>query len=84
MFYYIYEWYNWFYSFSNGIKKDEITAQEIQVSPCGYSEAIYTPFEEPLPTQRIEKIEAQITPDIIPFEEPLQPARIYSTGRKYK
>ena len=71
MFYYIHEWYKWFNSFSNGIKKDEITAQEI-------------PFEEPLPTQRIEKSGTELITGEIPFEEPLPKQRIYGTGWKYK
>jgi len=84
MFYYIHEWYKWFNSFSNGIKKDEV-APEI-------------PFEEPLPTQRIEKSETEPITDKsnatsgesnatfgeIPFEEPLPKQRIYSKGWKYK
>lgn len=70
MFFYINEWLKWFKSWDNGIKKDELQVPEL-------------PFEEPLPTKRIEKIEPQITPEIIPFEEPLPPARIYSTGWKY-
>jgi hypothetical protein len=75
MFYYIYEWYNWYYS----VKETpvELPQQEI-------------PFEEPLPTQRIEsedtlgKSEDEIEPisQEIPFEEPLP--RINNKGRKYK
>jgi hypothetical protein len=69
MFYYINEWYKWFDSYYNGVKKDEVDIPEI-------------PFEEPLPKERIEKIEPQPTPDVIPFENPLPPARVYSKGRK--
>lgn len=70
MFYYIHEWYKWFNSWRNGMKDDEIQAQEI-------------PFEEPLPTQRIEKIEPQSIPDEIPFEEPLPKQKLHGTGWKY-
>ena len=73
MFYYIYEWYNWYYS----VKETpvELPKQEI-------------PFEEPLPTQRIEsedtlgKSEIEPISQEIPFEEPLP--RINNKGRKYK
>ena len=54
MFYYIHEWYKWINSWDNGIKKDEKPPELL--------------FEEPLPTQRIEKIKPQPIPDIIPFE----------------
>ena len=91
MFYYIHEWYKWFNSFSNGIKKDE-------VAPESEATSGEIPFEEPLPTQRIEKSETEpitdksnatsgesnATSGEIPFEEPLPKQRIYSTGRKYK
>lgn len=70
MFYFIHEWYKWFKSWDNGVKKDELPPE--------------IPFEEPLPTQRIEKIEPQPTPEEIPFEEPLPKQRIYGTGWKYK
>ena len=70
MFYFINEWIKWFNSYENGIKKDE-----------GMPEI---PFEEPLPSQRIEETKQEPTPDIIPFEEPLPKQRIYSTGWKYK
>ena len=71
MFYYIYEWYNWYYS----VKETpvELPQQEI-------------PFEEPLPTQRIESEDtlgkSEIEQQEIPFEEPLP--RINNKGRKYK
>jgi hypothetical protein len=70
MFFYINEWLKWFNSYSNGLKKDEHDAPEI-------------PFEEPLPTERIEKIEPQPTPDVIPFEEPLPSKKLHGTGWKY-
>ena len=71
MFYYIYEWLKWFSSYENGIKKDEEPIPEI-------------PFEEPLPTQRIEETKQEPTPEIIPFEEPLPTKQIRKTGWKYK
>jgi hypothetical protein len=84
MFYYIHEWYKWFNSFSNGIKKDEVTPESNATSG-------EIPFEDPLPTQRIEKSETEpitdesnATSGEIPFEEPLPKQRIYSTGWKYK
>jgi hypothetical protein len=77
MFYYIHEWYKWFNSFSNGIKKDEVTPESNATSG-------EIPFEEPLPIQRIEKSETDPITDEIPFEEPLPKQRIYSTGWKYK
>lgn len=70
MFYFIHEWYKWFNSWRNGMKEDEL-APEI-------------PFEEPLPTQRIEKINPQPTPEEIPFEEPLPKQKLHGTGWKYK
>jgi hypothetical protein len=42
------------------------------------------PFEEPLPSQRIEKIEPQPIPTEIPFEEPLPKQKLHGTGWKYK
>ena len=69
MFYYIHEWFKWWSSWENGIKKDECIPE--------------LPFEDPLPLQRIEKNEPQPTPDEIPFEEPLPKTRIYKTGWKY-
>ncbi len=70
MFYYIHEWYKWINSWKNGMKDDELPAE--------------IPFEEPLPTQKIEKIIPQPTPEEIPFEEPLPKQKLYSTGWKYK
>jgi hypothetical protein len=91
MFYYIHEWYKWFNSFSNGIKKDQVAPESKATSgesnaTSGESNATSgeIPFEEPLPIQRIEKSEIELIKDIIPFEEPLPKQRIYSTGRKYK
>lgn len=70
MFYYIHEWFKWFNSWHYGMKKDEIPPE--------------IPFEEPLPTQRIEKTNDEPIPDEIPFEEPLPKQKVYSTGWKYK
>ena len=49
MFYYIHEWFKWWSSWENGIKKDECIPE--------------LPFEDPLPLQRIEKNEPQPIPD---------------------
>jgi hypothetical protein len=54
MFYYIHEWYKWWRSWDNGIKKDESIPE--------------LPFEEALYLKRIEKSETETTPDVLPFE----------------
>lgn len=51
MFYYIHEWYKWFKSWDNGIKKDELPPEIPFEEPQPTPEEI--PFEEPLPKQKL-------------------------------
>jgi hypothetical protein len=47
MFYYIHEWYKWFNSWRNGMKEDELPAQEITDNkPNSIPDEI--PFEDPI------------------------------------
>ena len=56
---------------------------EIQVLPCGSSEARCAPFEKPLPAQRIPKSIPEKQPDIIPFEVPLPSAQVKAKKDKF-